>query len=73
MFRHRLSRALRRRGALEILLSRVDEGRSRDTGGAGLGLAIVKHLVESMDGSISVESKVGEGTKFFVTLPAASA
>jgi two-component system phosphate regulon sensor histidine kinase PhoR len=51
---------------------RVDTGRSRQHGGAGLGLAIVKHLVESMDGSIRVESEVGQGTKFMVTLPKAS-
>jgi signal transduction histidine kinase len=48
---------------------RVDAGRSRDRGGAGLGLAIVKHLVESMDGTITVESTVGVGTTFRVTLP----
>jgi signal transduction histidine kinase len=48
---------------------RVDAGRSRDRGGAGLGLAIVKHLVESMGGTIDVESKLGEGTTFRVTLP----
>ncbi|MBX3204675.1 MAG: HAMP domain-containing protein [Labilithrix sp.] len=49
---------------------RVDSGRSRQHGGAGLGLAIVKHLIESMDGSIEVESEVGKGTRFRVTLPA---
>ncbi len=48
---------------------RVDTGRSREHGGAGLGLAIVKHLVESMDGSIDVESEVGKGTRFVVKLP----
>ena len=48
---------------------RVDAGRSRQDGGAGLGLAIVKHLVDSMDGSIEVESEVGKGTRFVVTLP----
>ena len=48
---------------------RVDTGRSRNLGGAGLGLSIVKHLVESMDGSIAVESELGKGTRFVVTLP----
>ncbi len=48
---------------------RVDSARSRQNGGAGLGLAIVKHLVESMDGTILVESTVGTGTRFVVTLP----
>jgi two-component system, OmpR family, phosphate regulon sensor histidine kinase PhoR len=50
---------------------RVDPGRSRSHGGAGLGLSIVRHLVESMDGSIDVESDVGKGARFAVTLPAA--
>lgn len=46
---------------------RVDESRSRASGGHGLGLAIVKSLVEAQGGSVSVESEVGVGTKFFVT------
>jgi signal transduction histidine kinase len=50
---------------------RVDAGRSRNMGGAGLGLAIVKHLIESMDGTIAVESTVKAGTTFRVTLPIA--
>lgn len=37
--------------------------------GAGLGLSIVKSLVELHRGRVSVESRVGEGTTFFVTLP----
>ncbi len=45
---------------------RVDVGRSREKGGAGLGLAIVKHLVESMGGSVRVESKPGAGTTVIV-------
>ncbi len=49
---------------------RVDVGRSREKGGAGLGLAIVKHLVESMEGSVEVESAPGAGTTFSVELPA---
>lgn len=51
-------------------LYRVDAGRSREIGGAGLGLSIVKHLVEGMDGDVSVESVVGKGTRFAVELPA---
>jgi two-component system phosphate regulon sensor histidine kinase PhoR len=49
---------------------RVDAGRTRALGGTGLGLAIVKHLVESMGGTIAVESEVGRGTRFCVVLPA---
>jgi len=49
---------------------RVDPGRSRDVGGTGLGLAIVKHLSEAMGGAVKVESEVGRGTTFVVSLPA---
>jgi len=48
---------------------RVDEARSRATGGHGLGLAIVKTLVEGMGGSITVRSKPGEGSTFAIALP----
>ena len=37
--------------------------------GIGLGLAITKNLVETNEGTITVESKVGEGTSFIVALP----
>jgi heavy metal sensor kinase len=48
---------------------RVDESRSYSTGGCGLGLSIVKTLVEGMGGNVSVQSKLGEGSKFTICLP----
>jgi len=50
---------------------RVDEARSRDRGGTGLGLSIVKHIVLAQGGSVSVESRPGEGSVFSFTLPKA--
>lgn len=51
---------------------RVDEARSRASGGVGLGLAIVKTLVEGMGGSIFLQSQPGRGSTFTVTFPLAA-
>lgn len=49
---------------------RVDPTGSRVAGGTGLGLSIVKHLVESMGGTVRVESGDGSGASFTVELGA---
>lgn len=49
---------------------RVDQSRNRIDGGSGLGLSLVKSLVEAHGGSVTVESTIGKGSIFSVTLPA---
>jgi signal transduction histidine kinase len=48
---------------------RVDKARDRQTGGTGLGLAIVRHIAESHGGTVRLESELGRGSTFTVTLP----
>ena len=52
---------------------RGERSRNRAAGGAGLGLAIARQLVESMGGQIAVESVVGEGSTFTISLPRVAA
>ncbi len=47
---------------------RVDKSRSREKGGTGLGLAICKHLMSAHGEKITVESQVGRGTVFTISL-----
>ena len=48
--------------------SREDNTRVHKTEGTGLGMAISKYIVDAMGGSISVESELGKGSEFHVTL-----
>jgi two-component system, OmpR family, sensor histidine kinase CiaH len=50
---------------------RADAARSRDRGGSGLGLAIARWAVRGMGGQLTAQSRVGEGTRVTLTLPAA--
>ena len=48
---------------------RVDKGRSRVLGGTGLGLSITQSIIEAHSGKIYVNSVLGQGSEFIVTLP----
>lgn len=48
---------------------KADRSHSREYGGSGMGLAIVKQIVSLHHGDIRVESELGRGTTFIVTLP----
>lgn len=47
---------------------RVDNTQTRDIGGTGLGLYLCRRLVETMGGRLWIESRLGEGSTFFVQL-----
>ena len=48
---------------------RCDKSRSRSLGGTGLGLAIVKHIAGTHNGTVAVQSQLGHGSTFTLTLP----
>jgi two-component system, OmpR family, sensor kinase len=59
-------------GELEEIFERfhrLDQSRSRDSGGAGLGLAIARAIVEAHGGQIRAESSPGRGAAFRIELP----
>lgn len=49
---------------------RVDAAASRAKGGTGLGLAIVKHIVNRHQGTLAIDSELGQGSTFTVLIPA---
>jgi len=50
---------------------RTDKSRARSSGGLGIGLAITKAVVEAHGGSVTAESREGEGSIFIIRLPLA--
>lgn len=49
----------------------VDQKLTRSAEGCGLGLSIVKHIAEAHGGSVSVQSGLGKGSRFLLSIPAA--
>jgi PAS domain S-box-containing protein len=47
----------------------VDQSPTREYGGTGLGLSITRKLISLLDGTIEVESRYGEGSRFSIQLP----
>lgn len=62
-----------RLGEIFDKFTQADSTIARHYGGTGLGLAITKQLITRMGGSISIESQVGKGSRFWFTLPATPA
>jgi signal transduction histidine kinase len=48
----------------------VDDSPSRQYGGTGLGLAICRRLASALGGRITLQSRLGEGSTFTLTIPA---
>ncbi|MDR1137656.1 MAG: two-component sensor histidine kinase, partial [Synergistaceae bacterium] len=48
---------------------RVDKSRGRLSGGSGIGLAVVKSIISAHGGKVEVESSLGKGSRFHITLP----
>ena len=53
---------------LFIDFNKLDENSQRNKQGTGLGLSICKKIIEQMGGSVSVKSKVGEGSEFIINV-----
>ena len=70
--RHRHRHRHPRRRDLQAIwedFRQVDQSRTREFGGTGLGLSITRKLLERLGGSVTVQSRYGEGSTFSVYLP----
>ena len=57
---------------IDVIFNRFEQGNdtlTRNKEGSGIGLSLVKSIVELYDGSIRVESNIGEGSEFIIELP----
>ena len=50
---------------------RVDCRRTMEVGGCGIGLSLVRHIVDAHEGEVTVQSTLGQGSTFTVSLPVA--
>ncbi|GAB6098394.1 hypothetical protein JCM16358_02730 [Halanaerocella petrolearia] len=55
---------------IDVMKKLFDKSRTKETCGSGLGLAIAKWIVDNHAGKIKAKSKVNQGTKIIVILPA---
>lgn len=59
------------RGRIFDPFYQADSSSTREYGGAGIGLSIAKRFLEAQEGTVAVESAVGRGSTFYVSLPRA--
>ncbi len=60
-------------GQLELIFApfyRPDEARTQQTGGVGLGLTLVRMIAEAHQGQVRVDSQLGKGSMFILSVPA---